>query len=216
MSDVAELEARIEGVMAAVKDTVKRQQQEALAGQVERHARLRRYEAVQARVLAVARPRLDALAKRVGERAVVTPTVTQTRRAVCLTCNTHKAGLSLTVSVAPDADVRNAVARADVGVVPVLWAFDAHAELALPLAGFDEAALGRWLDERVFGFAELYVRVNEGQLFDAADYVVDPVANVRFPRFAAGATLEHDGRTHHFVDTRTLAEFARRNRIPVG
>jgi hypothetical protein len=31
---------------------------------------------------------------------------------------------------------------------------------------------------------------------------------VKFPKFAAGATLEHGGQTHYFVDENIRAEFA--------
>ena len=43
--------------------------------------------------------------------------------------------------------------------------------------------------------------------------VEDPVAKVSFPKFAAGATLEHGGKTHFFIDDKTKAEFARQNGI---
>ena len=42
---------------------------------------------------------------------------------------------------------------------------------------------------------------NEPHLKD--EMVEGPVAGVRFPRFAAGATLERDGKTHYFVGEET-------------
>jgi YHS domain-containing protein len=37
--------------------------------------------------------------------------------------------------------------------------------------------------------------------------VEDPVAGVRFPKFAAGATLEWQGRTLYFIGEETRREF---------
>jgi YHS domain-containing protein len=41
-----------------------------------------------------------------------------------------------------------------------------------------------------------------------ADYMVeDPVVHVRFPKYAAGATLEQHGKTFYFVGEETRREF---------
>jgi YHS domain-containing protein len=40
--------------------------------------------------------------------------------------------------------------------------------------------------------------------------VEDPVAKVRFPKFAAAAKLEQDGKTIYFIDESTLHEFEKR------
>jgi YHS domain-containing protein len=40
--------------------------------------------------------------------------------------------------------------------------------------------------------------------------VEDPVANVRFPKYAAGATLEVQGKTYYFIDETTRQEFQKR------
>jgi YHS domain-containing protein len=37
--------------------------------------------------------------------------------------------------------------------------------------------------------------------------VEDPIAKVRFPKYAAGATLDVKGKTHYFIDEVTLREF---------
>ena len=37
--------------------------------------------------------------------------------------------------------------------------------------------------------------------------VEDPIAKVRFPKFAAAAKLEQNGKTFYFIDESTLREF---------
>ncbi len=71
----------------------------------------------------------------------------------------------------------------------------------------------KWLDDRIVGFAELYILIHESEIFDKAEYVEDPIAKVSFPRFAAGATLEHGGQSYFFIDDSTKAEFVKQKGI---
>jgi YHS domain-containing protein len=213
MSNVNDLLARIDGTIAAVKDKAKRQQQEFLKEHQNRQQLLKEYEKVQARIVEIAKPRLEALAKRAGERAAVTPTVSGNRRSARFDFKSPVAAITLTFSAAPDMHIKNAVAEYDLRIIPVLWKFDSHAEFSSPVAAFDEAGFARWLDDRIVGFVELFVHIHEGEIFDKAEYVEDPISGVKFPKFAAGATLEHGGRTHYFADEATKAEFAKQKGV---
>ena len=213
MSDVSELEARIEGAFSAARGKVQQQQQRELQLFQERQRRLGEYEKVLPQILAVAKPRLEALARRAGDRATVTPTVTETRRSARFEFRSPKAYITLTFSVAPDREIRNAVVESDLRIVPVLWRFDSHAEFSTPVAGPDVSGVAKWLDDRIVEFVELYVQIHEGEFFEQADFVEDPVAKVKFPKFAAGASLEHGGQTHYFIDENSKGEFARQKGI---
>ncbi len=209
MSDIKDLEARIEGAFSTVKDKARRQQQEELKHFQERQRLFQEYEKAQARIVEIAKPRLQAFAKRAGDRASVTPTVSQSRRSAKFDFQSAKAHIVLTFSVAPDRDLKNAVVEYDLSIVPVLWRFDSHAEFSTPVAALDEKGLTKWLDDRIVGFAELYIQIHESDIVEKAEYVEDPIAKVKFPRFAAGATLEHGGQTYFFIDENTKREFAK-------
>ena len=64
-------------------------------------------------IVEIAKPRLEALAKRAGERAKVTPSLSQTRRSATFDFKSPKALMTLTFSVAPDQQVKNAVVEYD-------------------------------------------------------------------------------------------------------
>jgi YHS domain-containing protein len=213
MSHINDLLSRIDGTLTTVRDRVKQEQQQRLQEHLQRQKRLEQYEKVQAQVVEVAKPRLEALAQRAGDRAVVTPSVAQTRRSVMFDFKSPRVYITLTFSVSPDREVKNAVVEYNLRIVPVLWKFDSHAEFAIPIDAFDPDSLARWLDDRIIGFVELYVKIHEDELYEQAEFVEDPVANVKFPKFAAGATLEYGGRTCYFIDEQTRDEFARRNQI---
>jgi hypothetical protein len=195
-------------VIASVVDKTKQEQQARLKEQSDRQKLLKEYEAAQAKVVEIAKPRLEVLAKKAGDRASVKPTVALTRRSAAFEFRSPKALIHLTYSVAPDAAVKRVIVEQDLRIVPVLWKFDSHAEFSSPIAPLDEAGLKKWLDDRIIRFVELYVQIHESEILDKAEYVEDPVAKVKFPKFAAGATLEHGGQTHYFIDDKSRQEFA--------
>lgn len=209
MSDVNDLVARIEGAFSALKEKAKLQQQQELQHYQERQKLFQEYEKAQARVVQIARPRLEALAKRAGERVSVTPSVSESRRSAKFEFKSPKAHITLSFAVAPDRDLKHVVVESDLKIVPVLWRFDSHAEFTSPIAALDEAGLTRWLDDRIVAFVELYVQIHQAEIFEKAEYVEDPVARVKFPKFAAGASLEQGGQTVYFIDENTKREFAK-------
>lgn len=213
MSDVNELVNRIEGAFTALKDKAKQQQQRELQWYQERQKLLKDYEVAQAKIVAIAKPRLQALVARSAGRVAVTPTTYETRRSAKLEFRSDKAYITLTFSVAPDREIKNAVVECDLRIVPVLWKFERHAEFSTPIAAPDSDGLTKWLDDRIVGFVELYLEIHEGELFEKAEYVEDPIAKVKFPKFAAGASLDHGGQTYYFIDNQTRAEFAKQKGI---
>jgi YHS domain-containing protein len=215
MSDVKELEARIEGAFTAVKDKLKAQQQQELKHYQERQKLFQEYEKVQTQVLAIAKPRLEALAKRAGQRVAVAPSVSEGRRAARFEFKSAKANVTLTFAVTPDQDIKNAVVQRDLRIVPVLWKFDPHAEFSSPVSAFDTKSLTKWLDDQIISFVELYMQIHESEIYDKAEYVEDPIAKVKFPKFAAGASLEHGGQTYYFIDDSTKADFAKQKGIAI-
>jgi hypothetical protein len=213
MSDVNDLMARIDGAFAAVKDKAKQQQQQELKAFQDRQTLLKEYEKALEQIREVAKPRLEALAKRAGDKAKVTPFVSQSRRTATFEFRSPRAFITLIFSVTPDQHLKNAVVECELRIVPVLWKYDSHSEFRTPIANIDAAGLTKWLDERILGFVNLYIEIHESELFDKSEVVEDPIAKVSFPKFAAGATLEHGGKTIYFIDENTKAEFARQKGI---
>ena len=209
MSDSNDLAARIDSAIAATKDKMKSAQQELLQDYAERQKRLERYTANLPRLLEVAKPRLELLAKRLGDRAEVTPEVSGTTRSARFVVKSPLARINMSVSAFPDRDAKNVAVEYNLQILPVLMRFESHAEFSTPIENPDLDGLQKWLDDRLVGFVETFMRLHENEYYTKGQYVEDPVVKVRFPKFAAGATLEHGGQTYYFVDDRTKAEFAR-------
>jgi YHS domain-containing protein len=207
MSDTSDLAARIDGVISATKDKMKASQQELLQDYVDRQKRLDRYAEKLPRLLEVARPRLELLAKRFGERVEVTPQVSGNTRSVRFAFKSPLAHITMAISAYPDREAKNVAVEYDLQIIPVLMQFESHAEYSTPIDNPDTAGLGKWLDDRIVGFVDTFMKMHESEYYTKDQYVEDPVAKVRFPKFAAGATLEHNGQTYYFVDERTKQEF---------
>lgn len=164
MSDVKDLIARIDGAFSTVKEKAKQQQQAELKELEERQKLLQEYEKAQAKVIEIAKPRLEALATRAGDRVKVTPSVSQTRRSATFEFKSSKAFITLSFSVSPDQAVKNAVIESELKVVPVLWKFDTHSEFRTPIAVVDSAGLTKWLDDRIVAFVELFIQIHENEI----------------------------------------------------
>jgi YHS domain-containing protein len=213
MSDTTDLEARMNAVVAAAKDKAKTNQKAMLQDHLERQKSLKVYESVQDKIVETVKPKLEALAKRSGERVHVTPSVSQYRRTATFKFRSPKAYITLTFSIGPDREVKNAVVSRELRIVPVLWTFETHAETSTPVVSPDLAAVGKWVDDQIVSFVELFVQINESEVVEKAEMVEDPVAKVKFPKFAAGASLDHGGKTLYFIDATTKTEYAKQNNI---
>jgi YHS domain-containing protein len=106
-----------------------------------------------------------------------------------------------------DEDVRNLIFQYDLDIIPILMKFDSHAELKLPIEGIDREALGKWFDDRIISFVKSYLAVHQNNYYLKDHLVEDPIAKVRFPKFAAGAKLDWKGKTIYFLGEETRREF---------
>jgi YHS domain-containing protein len=125
------------------------------------------------------------------------------------------AQIVLKFSAATDSDVRNLVLNYNLEILPILMRFDAHSILEMPLDRVDADVVAQWTDDRIVDFVKTYVALHENQYY-LKDYLVDdPIAGVRFPKYAAAATLDANGKTYYFISDETRAEFESREAQPV-
>jgi hypothetical protein len=153
------------------------------------------------------RPRLEALAKKFGERVKVEPVVEPSRRSARFKFKSELASIDLRFAVMPDAEARNVVFTYDLEILPILMKFDAHDSIEFPLEAVDKAVLAKWFDDRIVEFVRTYLTMHENQYYLKGHLVEDPIARIQFPKYAAGATLEEGGKTTYFIDETTLREF---------
>ena len=159
------------------------------------------------------RPRLEALARKFGEKVEVTPVVTPTLREATFQFRTSLAIVSLKFSVTTDFEVRHLVLNYDLDILPILMKFEPHSRVEFPLESIDAAAVANWIDDRIMDFVKTYLALHQNSYYLKGHMVSDPVSGTQFPKYAAAATLDWQGKTYYFVGETTRREFAQKNGI---
>jgi YHS domain-containing protein len=156
-------------------------------------------------------PRLETLKKAFGERVNVTPHAAGSRREATFSFTSSVARITMRFAATTDFDVRNLVLEYTLDIVPVLMTFPDQARLEQPFDKLDPDLIGKWIDDRIVDFVRTYLSLHENEYYLKAHMVEDPIAHVRFPKFAAATTLERGGQTYYFIANETRAEFEAKN-----
>lgn len=207
MADVSQLMQRIRNEFAASQEKIKQFQNQQVTLHHEREQRLARLEQVFDQLRDVWRPRLESLAKEFGDRVQVKPVVTPGLRQAALAFKSPLAAITLQFSATTDVDITKLVLACDLEILPILMHFQPHSEISFPLDQVDSQALGQWLDDRIVDFVKTYLSLHENEYYLKHHMVDDPIAHVRFPKFAAGATRQSGGKTIYFVSEETAQEY---------
>lgn len=207
MPEISQLLNRIDAAFKATDDKVKTFQSQQTEYHQERQKRLEQFDTLLGSLKEVWVPRLEALAQRFGQRVQVTPTVTPSRRSALFEFNSELARIELRFTAFTDSDARKAIFYYDLEILPILMKFDSHAEIEFPLDGVDKEALAKWIDDRIVSFVNTYLSLHENSYYLKGHMVQDPVAHVQFPKYAAAATAEVDGKTCYFISEATRREF---------
>jgi YHS domain-containing protein len=211
MSNIDSLINRIDQEIAAEVGRQKTGWAELQLANRERGSRLQRYETEAKHIIELVKPRLDAFIERFKAVVKAEPVVRQHTRAVNLTFAATVAKVTLRFEVFPDRDVNRIRLECTQEILPVVFRYDKQSVLEFPLGGVQDDALVQWFDDRIVAFVQAYVAVVRQ---DAAlreelkdQFVEDPIARIRFPKYLASSTLERDGRTYYFLDEETRREF---------
>ncbi|WP_425399008.1 hypothetical protein [Aeoliella sp.] len=207
MPDTSDLLSRIDAEFSAANQRIEQMRTDRVQEYQGRQERLEQFDGLLDQLREVWKPRLAALAEKFGERVKVDPHIEPGRRSATLSFKSELASIQLRFAVVPDTDVRRAIFTYDLKIIPVLMKFDTHDEIEFPLDAVDESAVAQWFDDRIVSFVKTYLSLNENQYYLKEHMVEDPIAMVRFPKYAAGATLEVDGQTLYFIDESTLREY---------
>ena len=207
MAQPTTLGDRIDAEFSAADQKIKQLQKQQVERYQHRQQRQEKLDQILEAHRDVWRTRLETLANRFANRIKVTPRVAPGRRQATLEVDSELARIVLKFSVTADQEVENAVFQYDLDILPIYMKFESHSELVFPLENIDRQALEQWMDDRIMGFVRTYMSLYENDHYLKDHMVVDPVAKVRFPRFAAAATLETKGKTVYFISEDTCRQY---------
>lgn len=207
MAGVKELIDRIDAEFAALDNRIKQAQADHLHQHQERQQRLAAFEKLLAELPAVWQPRLEALTQKFGDKVQVTPKVSSSSREAVFDFQSNLARIRLRLSASTDQEVRKLVLDYNLEILPILMKFDTHQRAEWPLDVVDRQAIAQWIDDRLVDFVRTYLSLHQNEYYLKDHMVQDPIAGIRFPKYAAGAVLERDGQTHYFIGEETRREF---------
>ena len=207
MPDIDSLMQRIDAEFSAAESHLKSTQAEQVREYEGRRQRLEQLDKVFAQLREVWRPRLEALAEKFGDKVKVTPRLTPSSKEASFAFQSKLARIDLRFGATTDSDVRKVILTYELEILPIFMKFESHAEIAFPLDKVDLAAAGQWIDDRIVSFVKTYLSLHENDLYLKDAMVDDPIAGVRFPKFAAATTVEHGGKTYYFIGEETRREF---------
>jgi YHS domain-containing protein len=215
MPDVSSLASRIDAEFSAVAEKMKKFQTQHLEEHKGRQQRLEQLGKLFDELREIWKPRLELLVKKFGDLVQAKPRIVPSTREVTFEFQSQLARIRLKFSASTDRDVRKVVLSYDLEIIPVLLRFEPHAEVEFPLEAVNKEAVAKWIDDRILYFVRTYLSLGDNEVYLKDHMVEDPVAQVRFPDFAAAATLAWQGKTYYFIGEETRREFARKNGIAI-
>jgi YHS domain-containing protein len=210
---VDELSGRLDAAIENARGRIKAFQTEAEQARQEVRTRFQKFLPVAEQIVALARQKLERLRERL--KFDIKPSQFQTdrmySRSATLDVKSDLASIvRLGFVLTHDADVRNILLDYNLEIIPIFFKFEPHARLEMPLESYNEAAVSKWLDDRLLDFANAYLELHFTKQYQDKALVSDPVAGISFPKHFAAATLDHGGTTYYFVSQESCREFAKR------
>jgi YHS domain-containing protein len=213
MSDISSLLSRIDAEFTAMEGKVKQFQTGKVQEFQDREKRQEQFAKLLESLQEVWRPRLEALAKKFGERVNVTPTVEPGRRSGTFRFQSSLARIDLRFSVFTDPDVRNVIFNYKLDILPIFMKFVSDNSISFPLDSVDREQLAKWVDDRILDFVRTYMELHQNSYYLKDHMVEDPVAKVRLPKFAAATSVDWQGKSYYFISNETRREFEQQKGI---
>jgi YHS domain-containing protein len=216
MPDLNSLASRIDAEFTAAAEKIRKFQLEKVEAHRARQKRLEQVGRSFDELRNIWKPRLELLVSKFGDAVKVTPKLVPSRREAVFEFRSGLAQVHLRFSAYTDWDVRKVILSYDLKILPALMQFTPHVEVEFPLRAVDKDAVAKWIDDRIVEFVQTYLSMSDNESYLKDQMVQDPVALVKFPSFAAGATLEWNGQKYYFLAEETRREFAELNKIAIG
>jgi YHS domain-containing protein len=213
MADTTDLMSRIDAEFRTVDARIKQFQAEKTHEFEDRQRRLDEFAAQCERLQSVWRPRLEALAQRFKEKVEVVPSIKRSQRSATIKFHSNLATFNLTFTAMTDPDVRHFVLDYTLDILPILMKFEKNKQIEFPLQQVDADALGQWIDDRIVDAVKVYLELHQNSYYLKGHLVRDPITEIEFPRHAAAATLQANGKTYYFISDESCEAFKRENQV---
>lgn len=112
----------------------------------------------------------------------------------------YSASVQLYLAIVPDASFEAAVIQYRFQILPIFMEFQSDDSLTLPLDAIDEAALAKFVEDKILQSVDAYLRLQKEPQYQRGHMVADPVCRMSIHRAQAIPT-KHAGKTYYFCAT---------------
>jgi YHS domain-containing protein len=200
MAEIAELSRRIQDKLAASEERL-RLRQDHMQGVMQAAEEAQRgYTATADQLMeSIIRPRVAALKAQL--EPIAASDDSGSRHTCCLRfSHTQRfpAAVSLEIGITRDGDARTLIVEYRVQILPVFFPFVDSDNLKFTIEHVDPEQVTSWLDDKLVGFVETYLRLEVEDRYHDENRVIDPVCGMSVNRAEAPARAEYGGKTYYF------------------
>jgi YHS domain-containing protein len=210
MTDMNTLENAIQEKLAAM-DQRKRQHQENL------HEKMTDYEQRRQQYTTLAdrlvretiEPRLKKLAEHFDNMVFLERESGQHTRVCCFQQTARfPARAKLELAISRDGQYERLFLIYRLEILPVFFAYEGSDQVPFPLERVDAEKVAAWVDAKLLGFLEAYLRVETVDEYQRDNMVTDPVCGMQINKVYAAAQAEFQGQTYYFCVQECKDKFA--------
>lgn len=210
MSNLYQLEQRIQGRLAQAEESRQQCQQRVERKQQELQQRFERFGQLADRLIAeMLCPRIATVAKQFANAEPLPPLQANRYRCLCRFHHTDRfpATTTLELSVSHDAQVEHLLVDYDLEILPVFFQFQRHDEITFPLDGVDEERLKIWVEDKLLLFVDTYLKLEMADAYQRENLVTDPVCGNRITKQCAVLEAAHEGQQVYFCSRQCHDQF---------
>jgi YHS domain-containing protein len=178
-----------------------------LSGTEQRQDRLEQLNKVFDELREIWKPRLELLVREFEDRVKAVAHFVPSMRHATFYFQSSFAHVQLRFTASTDRDVQRVILSYLLEITPEAIHYKSYDKVEFPLNAVDKAAAARWFDDRIMDFVQTYLSLGEPELCPADQMVEDPVSRVRFPNYAAAASLVRNGKKFYFMSEETRHQF---------
>src|SRR5262249_31188231 len=137
----------------------------------------------------IIRPRMEKLAGHFANARFPQCDPPRRQSCVCVFQNTTQfpASATLEVGVSRDGLCETLMVLYSLDILPVFFQFEGKDQLTFPLDRVDEQRVAEWVDQKILGFVETYLRLEATEQYQTPNLVTDPVCRMRINKAYAAA-----------------------------
>ncbi|MFI5456076.1 MAG: YHS domain-containing protein [Isosphaerales bacterium] len=122
-------------------------------------------------------------------------------------CERFPATGELSLILSHDERIENLLVIYRLEILPIFFRFLGSDQEAFPLESVDEKRLAEWIDERLLGFVDTYLRLEQADQYQSENLVTDPVCGMRINKLYSPAPVEDRGRMFYFCTEGCRSKF---------